>query len=318
MSVSTSRVRYRNVVFTKHYEELDEIQILIKTFIELHANGEIQYMIGQHEICPKTFRTHLQGYFEFSQNQQKSLRWIKKYIDPNIHIERRYGSQKQAIEYCMKEESRMKLKNMPIPHYEIGEPKIQGNRSDLMGISDMLADGYSITTVAKTYPSQYIRYNKGIEKLQSRLIKPRFSQPKIIIYYGKSQTGKTYDVYITDCNKPESVYPLPPPRNANDQIWFDGYDNEPILLIDDFNPEHFPATFMIRLLDGYPLRVPVKGGFKQFTSSTIYITSNYSPSLWTQSMDFNSEEHGQALINRLKKAEIWEYEAMNKRKKYVL
>lgn len=58
-------------------------------------------------------------------------------------------------------------------------------------------------------------------------------------------------------------------------VWFEGYDpiQHTTVLIDDFFSDA-PYRWLLRLLDRYPMWVPVKGGAVQFTPKVVYITSN--------------------------------------------
>lgn len=58
--------------------------------------------------------------------------------------------------------------------------------------------------------------------------------------------------------------------------WWDGYGNEPIVIWDEI-PRDYPWDELLHLLDRYPLKVEVKGGFAEFNSTMIIITSNFTP-----------------------------------------
>lgn len=59
--------------------------------------------------------------------------------------------------------------------------------------------------------------------------------------------------------------------------WWPGYDGQDGAIIDDLRPEDWKLQALLRLLDRYPLRVPFKGGFRQFTSKFIWITCPRPP-----------------------------------------
>jgi hypothetical protein len=66
---------------------------------------------------------------------------------------------------------------------------------------------------------------------------------------------------------------------ASNLQWFDGYNGEANVIIDDFRGGAEYAD-LLRVLDIYPLKVPVKGGFVDWTPTTIWITSNLHPDEW--------------------------------------
>lgn len=67
---------------------------------------------------------------------------------------------------------------------------------------------------------------------------------------------------------------------------------------DDFGGSEFKLTYLLKLMDRYPMRVPVKGSFVNWVPKKIYITSNYSPKEWFPNA---KDEHVKALFRRFKK-----------------
>lgn len=64
-----------------------------------------------------------------------------------------------------------------------------------------------------------------------------------------------------------------------DYKWFDGYDGQPIVILDDYRGE-YPLQMFLKLCDRYSMQVPVKGGFVNWGPKKIYITSNLHPNDW--------------------------------------
>lgn len=86
--------------------------------------------------------------------------------------------------------------------------------------------------------------------------------------------------------------------------WFDGFDNHPIVLFDDFGGSEFKISYLLKLLDRYPLRVPIKGGFVEWNPLEIYITSNLNPNVWYPNAH---AEHVAALFRRFTNIVKFEY-----------
>ena len=61
--------------------------------------------------------------------------------------------------------------------------------------------------------------------------------------------------------------------------WWDGYDNQKTVIIDDFYG-WMKYDELLRIMDRYPHRVPIKGGYINFTSEYLTFTSNISPNDW--------------------------------------
>lgn len=156
----------------------------------------------------------------------------------------------------------------------------QGERTDLRLIAERLKDGASIEEIAIEYPSQFIRYHKGIETLQRTLQKKtvEFEKIEVTVLIGSPGCGKTRKAYEMD----KKLYNVPEP--VNDKLWFDGYHGEETILLDDFYGWIKYHT-LLQLLDGYPMSLPVKGGMVAKAWKKVIITSNKHPSDW-----YNREE----------------------------
>lgn len=110
----------------------------------------------------------------------------------------------------------------------------------------------------------------------------------VIVYWGRTGAGKTRAVY-DNLPTQDIIYPHPGGQ------WFDGYDGQPIVLFDDYGGSEFKITYLLKLLDRYPMRVPVKGGFVSWTPTEIYITSNKDPRTWYSNAN---PEHVAAMFRR--------------------
>lgn len=73
------------------------------------------------------------------------------------------------------------------------------------------------------------------------------------------------------------VFLLDQPGGNN--LWFDGYDGQSVLIIDDFSG-WIKYRFLLRLLDGYQVRLEVKGSHTWAAWTEVYITSNVPPEGW--------------------------------------
>ncbi len=61
--------------------------------------------------------------------------------------------------------------------------------------------------------------------------------------------------------------------------WWDGYDGQEDVVMDDFYG-WLKWSFLLNLLDRYPMLVPIKGGTKEFVAKRVFITSNKKPEMW--------------------------------------
>lgn len=93
--------------------------------------NSLKYVIYQLERCPTTQRLHWQGYIKF--HKCVSLQFIKQHfpILEGAHLERRRGTDTEAIDYCSKEDTR------ELGPWVIGDTAThQGQRSDLASYAE--------------------------------------------------------------------------------------------------------------------------------------------------------------------------------------
>ena len=206
---------------------------------------------------------HFQGYVIFHSN--KTLVGVKK-INPRAHWELRRGTHEEARAYCMKEETRIE------GPFEKGIPVFsRGKRTDLHYVHDRLKAGATLSDLVtdEDAVATVARYPKLVGMYRMATQKHRNFKTQVLVLYGPPKKGKSAfwnicypDAYI----KPHGT-------------WWDGYDNQKVVVIDDFYG-WLPYSFMLQLLDRYPLYVEVKGGMAAFNSKLIIITSNKAPNCW--------------------------------------
>lgn len=250
-------MRFRNVCFTDYkYMEVNFKEL------EKKLPSEIEYLVFQIERCPDTGRLHAQCYCEFDKAYSQPR--VKEILGNETHFQRRRGSQAQAIEYCRKEETRIQ------GPWEFGVKKCQGERNDLTEVVDAVRKG-GIQLAVELLPEMYIKFGRGIEKYDFMIHKPlAWVKKEVTLIVGPTDIGKSR--YVREHNP--SLYSLL-------GEWFDGYTGEDTLLIEDYNGHQYDRTWLLQLLDGYPMRLEVKHGSVWNHFTKIYITSNIAPHLWT-------------------------------------
>lgn len=226
-----------------------------------------RYLVYQLEKCPETGRYHWQGFCLLKKPMK--IPGFQKSIHPTekFHVERKDGTNEQARDYCMKEESRVE------GPYEHGTFAAQGKRTDLEEACEIVKK-HGMKRLAEEMPTMVVKYSRGFDRLRELLdTQVRDFKTEVTVLIGPPETGKSRYVAETE----SSLYWLP--RSEKKTGWWDGYDAQDSVIIDDFYG-WLSYDFMLRLLDRYPLQVEVKGGMRQFRSKRIYITSNKSIEEW--------------------------------------
>lgn len=241
--------------------------------LELLERFDGSYLIYGFEVGDNG-NPHLQGYCEFI--GPTTLKHVRTCLGGRAHLEIRRGTQSQAIAYCKKDGN----------WWERGTKALgQGHRSDLDGVVHMIKEGKPLSLIAAECTAQMILYSKGIEKTKLLVNKPKpWRDVEVIVYWGETGSGKTRKAME------ESPYKLN--QNTNGTLWFDGYDGEKTLLLDDFYG-WIKYGELLTLLDGYPYRCQTKGGHCWAEWTKVIITSN---KFWA---DWYKAENQSALKRRI-------------------
>lgn len=229
---------------------------------------------------------HLQGYVCFT--SRKTRNRAKQEIGARAHLESSKGSPSQNREYCSKEGEFMEFGTLP---------NSQGHRTDLAELKLAINAGAGVSEISDKFFSQYLRYPRAIETMVLRNSTPRTWKTQVKVLWGPTGSGKTSAVHAEV--ELSNLYSHPGGQ------WFDGYEGQSDGLFDDFGGSEFKLTYLLKLLDAYPMRVPVKGSFVQWVPKRIWITSNHHPEEWYPNA---KPMHVAALMRRIEEIKFMDIE----------
>jgi len=232
---------------------------------------EIRYIIYQKERCPTTNKIHWQGYAEFN-SPIRIARAQRICGIGKSHVEKRKGTREQARAYCMKPDTQI---DQPI-EYGDWNAGGQGSRTDLKLIFDKIKAGTPMIEVMETDPTLYCKYRNGIKDYKFECLKSKtnkFRKVTVEVHWGEAGAGKTRHCVESH---PEAFK-----MDFDDQLWWDGYEGEETIILNDFYG-NIKYHKLLDLLDGYKMRLPVKGGFTYANWNKVLITSNKPPEQWYQ------------------------------------
>jgi len=134
---------------------------------------KIRYAVWQEERSPTTGRLHLQMYAEAKKNPLKIGGWQTALgTDGTVHIEKRGGTPKQAIDYCKKDDTRVDGRGP----YEFGQRVGQGggggvskeeslrvtlSRIDEIGLAAYKAENYAGFSLNQSHILGYLAHKKS-------------------------------------------------------------------------------------------------------------------------------------------------------------
>lgn len=258
---STGRVR--RFVFTLNNWTQAEYDYLTNEFAPT-----VKWMIIGRETG-ENGTPHLQGACILG--TQTSFSRLKTLIGfRRAHIESMYGRPEDSRVYCSKQDSEP---------FESGTLPSPGKRTDLHEATAKILAGSNLRDLAlsdELGAVAVVKYNKGLTVLRSLTLPDRTEAPAIFWIFGETGTGKTRCAFKAAR------------RLASDDAdiwisngglrWFDGYDGQSVVILDDFRSKHVPNfSFFLRLLDRYPFSVEFKGGFVKWIPRYIFITTPKDP-----------------------------------------
>ena len=192
---------------------------------------------------------HYQGYLElFKQVESKDAGPIKKILGyPGAHIEKRRGTARQAADYCKKLDDT----HVDGP-WEFGEISHQGQsetgrleKEEQNAFIGDLREGFKNL---RDVPNDLIRSCPMAIKMALTMA-PLVRRESVDVYYieGPTGIGKTYGIFE---RFPDAYRPIV----SGDKVWFDGYDGQETLLLDELRG-NIKMSMLLQLLDPYPLKV---------------------------------------------------------------
>jgi len=202
---------------------------------------------------------HVQGYLYFKAPRTQSgvRKLLKKTLGKEAWVEAAKGGPESNRKYCSKDGD----------YEEWGEPPRKGKRSDLIDCARMLDEGKMMVDVAEEHPGTYIRYHRGLSAYQGLTLKKKsegWRQVEVIFITGPTGCGKTKGAM-----EEPGVFKI----QGSQLKWWDGYEGQTTILIDEYAND-VKVTELLALLDGYQLRLEIKGGFTYACWTKVYITSN--------------------------------------------
>jgi len=108
------------------------------------------------------------------------------------------------------------------------------------------------------------------------------------VFWGPSGVGKTHRVFARE----PDVYRVKRPKKGQ-PLWFEGYDGEKAILLDDFEG-WIPWDELLNITDKWRMQINIKGAHGNASWERVYLTSNSHPETW-----YPKREYKEPLLRRL-------------------
>uniref|UniRef100_UPI0040475270 hypothetical protein n=1 Tax=Shewanella sp. TaxID=50422 RepID=UPI0040475270 len=228
--------------------------------------GRIKYLIGGAETAPTTGTPHIQMHIDLTNSSTMSaLHKRLNKCDINLSL--------KPADSALHSENNRKYCKKDCKFNEWGTPPSQGKRNDLNDFMECIAANPKKRRleIMEEFPTVYAKYPRfaneyRLLKIQHDIIEGELHHHMTWVHgppgCGKSRPYQEAGAYSKPCNK-----------------WWDGYDGEDLVLIEDV--DHTTAKHMGHILkiwtDRYPFYVDIKGATIKIRPKKVVVTSNYHP-----------------------------------------
>ena len=249
------------------------------------------YLVYQHEVGERgTY--HFQGYLALT--TKKRYTQLREWFPRAAFMPSR-GNPKQNLKYCTKDESRATEAQWrehfaitgdeePLTGpFEYGEiPRKAGSRSDLLSACEKIKNGAKIIDIADEDLVVVARHSRGLKELQfwymQRLGMKIRDNIEVILLNGPTGSGKSTKGHELAMEDPDGWFPLT--STKKNTLWFDGYQGENTLLMDEFRPTWCTHSTLLKILDKFPFRLPIKGNHSWALWTRVIITTTHPVGKW--------------------------------------
>lgn len=224
---------------------------------QLQDTIDCKYIIYGKEVG-ESGTPHLQGfiYFEGPITLKAAIKKL-----PGCHVEVAI-SPNDAIEYCKKDGDFTERGIAPITQKRKGE--LQKERWEA------IREHAKAGRLEEIEPEIYVKHYKTLKEIAKDNMPPVADSPELpgLWYFGKAGTGKSRTA--RDENPGAYAKPL--------NQWWDGYQNEDTVIVDDMDPFHKSLAYEFKMWgDRYAFVAPVKGGALRIRPNKVIVTSQYVP-----------------------------------------
>jgi Putative viral replication protein./RNA helicase. len=231
---------------------------------------ESRYLIYGRELCPKTGRTHLQGFVYF--DNVIARKTVQERLNVGkCHCKPMYSTPDACIAYCKKDGE----------SWEQGDRPAQGKKCDKEVVKTMAIERTPIRRVLEN--TQATMHSIRTVELMYRYFEgERDWKTDVYWFWGSPEAGKTRKAIAHAKENYGDVY-----MATDTSQWFDGYDAHQAIIVDDFTEAWITWKSLLKFTDRYGFRLAYKGGFRQCLAKAIYFTSIDPPEASFPTLNYN-------------------------------
>jgi len=260
-----------------NYESEEEITLRARIV------AKCKYGIIGREVGENGTR-HLQGYC--ITNRTYTFAQFKEDIgNERMHVEKAAGDSQSNRRYCGKDGDVWE-------HGRCPGKEGRANRDEISKtFKRNMDEGGSLCQFMECEPGAVMFHGHTLLRNYFSITKPRErSGVTCKWYYGPTGVGKS--------RRAHAEYPNAYVKESRSK-WWNGYELELEVIIDDFAPKCIDMNYLLRWFDYYKCNVETKGGMMPLYAEKFIVTSNFSPSECYRLEDGREHPQIDALERRL-------------------
>lgn len=262
-----------------HHDDCNEFPSECTVLTSKRSDGPtVELLAGGYgmEKCPTTGLEHAQGWLALEGEIVFGM--LKSNFCQRIHWEKMHGTIEDNITYCSKENAYTAFGDpdgLSNPHARKG----QGARHDHDRVKKMVLAGKRKAEIWDQEFPYMMKFHKGINEFISVASADATPAEEIHVMTGVAGSGKTATAHKIIKDKGWRFYE--PEENGSGRISFESYDNQEVLLLNDFSAESIGVCTLKRILDPhYGATLPGRNRSVKMRAKMVIITSNYNPRTW--------------------------------------
>jgi len=256
----------------------------------IEFNEDTMHYLVYGEEVGESGTPHHQGYVAFK--NRRRLNQCKE-LSPRAHWEIARGSHSEASDYCKKDGVFKEFGKLPEDaQKKASKAGAKANSDKWRNISDHAKAG-DLSWIDNNYPKPFVNSYRNLVAIRKDFTQrlPDLDGVCGIWYYGEPGVGKTRLVTLK--------YPNAYLKRMNK--WFDGYNMEDVVVMDDFGKDHAYMGYELKkLADRYCYMVEVKNASMYIRPKKCVVTSQYKiEDIWAE-----DDETKKALQRRFVQVEV--------------
>lgn len=261
---------------------------VLKTMVDM---GIAKYVVFQYEQG-ESGTTHIQAFVHLviKKRRPQVTTIFTTAGGSSPHLEKAKGSPAQNRAYCTKDEGRVS------GPYEYGSPPKVGKAALMDSLWEDVKAGTKVWDMIQATPA-LAAHSKAIayaRMVHARKDACQWRDVRVTMHRGGTGLGKTRSCFVPD---EYGEMPFIVSKMQEGTVWWDGYDGQKTIILDDVCQGFMPLQMMLRVLDSYPIMLPVKFGSCMGAFTHIHVTTNTGPLDWYPGAKL---EHLDALRRRIK------------------